>query len=69
MKKVKVLQYNNLPTRPPAVSTALMYLLLDKYNAPGWLWGVIATLYAITWIVTIWKMIDEENVDIFDYKN
>ena len=49
-----------LPLRLPIVSTALCYIILDLYGAPGWLWGVMGTLFLIIWIATIWRAVDSK---------
>jgi len=63
--KLKVISYRNLPVRLPFVGTAVGWLLLDRFHAPGWVWGIAATLCAIMWAVSIFLLVAEETVDIF----
>lgn len=28
----------------------VLYMALDLYHAPGWLWGVMGTLMSVLWI-------------------
>ena len=53
MNKPKVIALKNLPMRPPITSTIAWFLLLDKFHAPGWLWGVMGTFFAFAWLVTV----------------
>jgi hypothetical protein len=45
-----VIPVNHYPTRSPALATAVLYMALDIYKAPGWVWGVLGTLMAAAWI-------------------
>lgn len=65
MEKIKRISHKNLPVKIPVTSTAVIYLYLDKYNAPGWLWGVVVTLIVIVLILTISIIYKEDKVDIF----
>lgn len=36
----------------------LWFLFLDRFDAPGWLWGVVGSLwalYTLTWALSVWK--------------
>lgn len=49
MKKNYVFPSDHLPMKPPVLLSAVLYMALDMYSAPGWLWGVCWTLMAIVW--------------------
>lgn len=66
MTDKKVISVKNLPARFPVLLTAVAYLYLDKYNAPGWVWGVSGTVLAILWVITIIVKAYEQDTDIFD---
>lgn len=70
MSVKKVISRNNFRPRPPVIATALAYLFLDHYNAPGWVWGATATLYGLLWLVFFIMIIkdDYEEVDILKDK-
>lgn len=51
-----VLPWNALPTNLPVQTTALAGLLLDRFSAPGWVWGVVGTLMALVWIVAVVRL-------------
>lgn len=57
MKSRKVIDSSHLPLRWPLSSTAIAYLLLDKFHAPGWLWRALGLLFLIVWFIV--------GVDIF----
>ena len=65
MKKHKVISGRNLLMSNPAMVILLWYLLLDKWNAPQYVWGIVGTIYAIVMIVTIVNWCNSENIDIF----
>lgn len=51
-----VIDPRQLPYRPPILAILVYFLLLDRFDAPGWLWGVYLTLSAILligWIIEI----------------
>lgn len=66
MKKSKVISYKNLPARLPWLSTAVAYLFLDKFNAVGWVWGMVITLFSILWILCIAGKCLQTSVDVFN---
>lgn len=69
-KKVKkVLKANNLPTRLPLWSTATWFLLMERFNAPQWLWGALGFFFFIGWCVAIYLLATEEKVDLLKNDN
>lgn len=61
----KALSIDNLPTRLPITTTAVVYLLLDKFQAEPTVWGIVGTIFVMMWIgafMLIWK---EDEVEIF----
>jgi hypothetical protein len=65
MEKKKVLSYGNLPTRLPIFQTAVVYLFLDFYDAPGVWWGVWGVIIALAWIFSFVNLFMTTSVDIF----
>jgi hypothetical protein len=45
-----VIPVDHLPARPPIVFTAVAFMALDLYDAPGVAWGVLGTVIALAWI-------------------
>ena len=67
---MKVIDPKNQPVNIIGVirNTALIYLLLDYYNAPGWLWGAIGLLAIVALAANFYKNWNQEPVDIFKEK-
>lgn len=53
MEKRIVLANKHRRHELPFVGTVVWWLVLDRFNAPGWLYGVVFTLAAVVWIVLI----------------
>jgi hypothetical protein len=69
MKKAnKVISRKNLPANIPLWSTLTAYLTLDKFNAPEWLWGVIAFVFIGGWITAIYRIISDDDIDLLKDK-
>lgn len=51
-----VLPWGAMPARLPTHTTALAYLLLDRFSAPGWAWGVVGTFLAVAWVGSIIRL-------------
>jgi hypothetical protein len=62
----RVIRLQSLPTRLPIISTAVLGLLLDRIDAPGWLWGALGVIVATAWAATIAFIIWERHADPFD---
>jgi hypothetical protein len=64
MEKRKVISRKNLPTRLPIWPTAIIWLLMDYYNASDITHGVVWTIWAILWIVVIVNFWTEEEKEV-----
>ena len=51
-----VIPWSQLPAQLPIQTTALVYLLLEHFNAPGWVWGVVCTMLALIWVLAGLRM-------------
>lgn len=69
MKDNKVISRKNLPTNIPVLSTILILLALDYWNAPEWLCGVIITIWAIYIVGCIIVFCREIRIDLFEEKD
>ena len=69
MKKRKVIAQKNFSMRSPLMPTVVVWLLLDRFQAPGWVWGVVGTLVAILWIAFVAQAWTNEITDIFEQKD
>jgi hypothetical protein len=56
---------SNERPKSPLFLTLLFYLLLDKFNAPGWIWGAVASLCLLLWIVFFICINKEKPVEIY----
>ncbi len=63
--KNKTISPKNMPVKLPVLSFAVIYLYMDKYHAPGWLWGTVITFCAILLAAIIYSKYNEESTDIF----
>lgn len=68
MAKQKVLSKKQMPIKLPVVGTGFWLLVMDKYNAPGWLWGVVITILSIVWIALIVGVTREQSTEIEELK-
>lgn len=67
MKKIHVIKTKYLPIRLPLLSTAVAYLMLDKLNASALVYGIVGTIYALIWVLSIVGLAYQEQKDI-DFK-
>ena len=51
-----VLPWAVMPAQLPTHTTALAYLLLDRWSAAGWVWGVVGTVLALFWVAAGLRM-------------
>lgn len=61
----KVVKYKNLPARLPVWPTIVLWLLLDRLRAPGWVWGVCGTITALGWLGSLAQLLYQKETDIF----
>ena len=64
MKQRKVVSGKNLAMRSPLLVTLVFYLLLDRFDAAGWVWGVVGTIMAILWVIWIVDIFNIEQVEV-----
>jgi hypothetical protein len=64
MKRPKVIKLNQLPARLPFIPTIAWGLLLDRFHAPGWLWGAIGVLFLVFWIIAIIAMCIQDPIKL-----
>jgi hypothetical protein len=67
-KQKRVFAYSNLPARPGNVLTQAIAvgLLMDRLNAPGWVWGAVGLFYALIFIVAIVASFTQVQIDYFN---
>lgn len=62
--KRNVISRKNLPVRLPMPMTISLGLLLDRLDAPGWVWGVGGAAMVIIWISAILLLASEEETEV-----
>ena len=67
MKSKNVIDSSNFPMRLPLFNTIVAYTVLEYWNAPQWLYGVLGTMYAIIWIGFFVSKFYEKRIDIFEH--
>jgi hypothetical protein len=62
VKHPKVLKLDQLPAKLPTAATIAWFLLLDRFHAPGWLWGAVGVVAVIHWAGSIYAMCVQQPV-------
>jgi hypothetical protein len=62
----KVIPYHRIPNNPMRVVlfAAVVYLFLDRYHAPDWLYGALGAFFAILWVVAFFMARKQVECDI-----
>ncbi len=61
---MKYIHVNNLPPNPHLITMAVMWLLLDRFNAPGWVYGVGFTIVGLISIAEICRWVTGKAIDL-----
>jgi hypothetical protein len=56
LNKHKVIPLSRMPGRLPITSTIAWYLLLDRLDAAEWVWGAMAVLVGVSWVIAFIKV-------------
>jgi len=67
-KKRTVISRDNFPSRLPVMVTLVFWLTLDRFNAAQWIYGAVGLLLLLFWINAIIRIVNDEEVDIFENK-
>lgn len=65
MKDRRVVASKNLQTKSPITVGVVYWLLLDRFNAPGWLYGVVGTIAVIWLFIWIVSWFFEVETEVF----
>ena len=63
-KKPKFIKANNMPPRMSILWPIVWWLVLERFNAPGWVFGVMFTMIGLIYAVEAWRMFAGEAVDL-----
>lgn len=61
----QALSHKNQPAKISLVGALVIWLLLDKYQPPGWVWGVVMTLVGLVLLVQFVDAVTAKSVEIF----
>lgn len=67
MKKQFRIKYSNMPVKLPIISTVVLFIALDHWNASDLIRGIFYTLYGMIWIIALISVGLEKSVDLFDF--
>jgi hypothetical protein len=62
---MRKIHHKNLPTKLPITQTLTIFLAMDYWNAPEWLFGVVCFSAAILLGVAIHAIVTEKKEDVF----
>lgn len=65
MEKLRYVKLSNLPPRLPVLQAIVWWMSLDRLNAPGWLCGVVGTIYGVLFIAAAFAIYKGHPVDLF----
>jgi hypothetical protein len=65
---MRKIHHKNLPTKLPITPTLTIFLAMDYWDAPEWLFGVVCFSAAIIWAATIYSIWNENTEDVFKDK-
>lgn len=69
MKQTKVIANKNLPARAPLWASMVAWLMLDRFDAPGWVFGVVGCLFVLLWLAYICTWFTHESTELNELKN
>jgi hypothetical protein len=55
----------NLPTKMPITQTLTVFLAMDYWNAPEWLFGAVCFSALIIWGATIYAIATQKMEDVY----
>jgi hypothetical protein len=66
MKKNRVIKRENLPLKISIWNPLTCFLALERFNAPGWLYGALGVLFLFADIAAIYRILTETEVDLLN---
>lgn len=64
--EMKVIAAKNLPAKLPIITTLGCLISMDHFHIAQWGVGIIYFLLVLQWIFSIYKMIIQKDVDVFN---
>lgn len=69
MKKTFCISKKNLPTKLPTLSTVVLLIALDHWNAPDLVRGISYAIFGLLWGACISSWATQKEVDPFEFKD
>ena len=63
-KKKKYIKADNLPPKISILWPIVWWLVLERFDAPGWLYGVLFTFIGLIYMAETWRMVVSDAVDV-----
>ncbi len=63
-KKPKFIKANNMPPRLSILWPIVWWIVLDRFNAPEWLFGATFTVIGLLYAMEVWRKFAGEAVDL-----
>lgn len=60
----KVVANKNMPARLPIWQSITIWLALDHWHAPQWLYGALGLLLLVMWIAEIYKLFTQKETEV-----
>ena len=64
----KFIHANNMPPKIGVLHFIVWWLALDRFGAPGWLYGALFTVLGIAYLIQLWTVFTFEAVDVLGNK-
>lgn len=65
----KVVSRKNLPSSLPILTTAVIYLLLDKFHVSDVIWGAFGVIVVLMWVGALVSITKQNQVNPFKKEN
>jgi hypothetical protein len=66
MSTLRYIKAVNLPPRIGLIAPAVWFLVLERFGAPGWVYGVVYTFIAVVWAAEVYRLFRGEAVDVLE---
>jgi hypothetical protein len=63
---MRVIHGKNRGIPCPLVATLVAYLVLDRFDAEGWILGAVGAVFVFIWILWLTELAQRDLVDIFE---
>ncbi len=68
MSRPKVIAPKNLPTNPPIWTPVLTWLILDRLQPAGWVYGVVWTIVIIICAFSLFRFFYQDETELEEIK-